>query len=696
MSETPVDPTTPEPEPARPAPLPDVALPLLRVCRLLEHPVPPGVARDLNTTPTRPWEEALTTHAGALSLAVARCDLDPREVVALADARRPLVTFVGGGQGGGAWVVVGPPTRGGVLAWWMGDAGVAEREVDAPGLVAWVGLSPDERRVWLGLEASLGLEALRSPPGGPTLTPLRRLAALVRDERNLVASVAVYAAVSGLLTLAIPVAVQGVITTVTQGAVLQPLVVLTAVLAAALAGSGFSWLMEVWAVELLQRRLFVRLAVDLAHRLPRALGSAGPAAWLPALLNRFFDVTTAQKTLGKLLLSGLDVVLQVGVGMMLLAFYHPLLLAFDALLVGGLLLLLALGRGGIKTAIKESSAKHAVAAWLQQVAHAPLSFRAPEGEALAVRRVDGLAQGWLAARQKHFKVVWRQLVGGVIVQVFASAALLGLGGWLVLQGQLSVGQLVAAELVVTLVVRSMARFGHYFEGAYDLLAALDKVGVLLDLPLEPDGALGPRPQGPAALSWQLPSGQVNVRPGERVAIRPRSGQPSRLLGALFGLEGGTDPVELDGIPLTRWSARGLRDRGRLLRGAELITASVAENVTLGRAGLDSGSVWAALDRLGLAEVVAALPDGLDTPLSPDDPRLSGGEALRLTLARQWVAQPGLLLIDGALDALAAAELDRVMGALTAPSAPWTLVVSTTRREVARRLDRWVDEPGGES
>jgi hypothetical protein len=188
-----------------------------------------------------------------------------------------------------------------------------------------------------------------------------------------------------------------------------------------------------------------------------------------------------------------------------------------------------LGIGGVNTSINESYAKFDVAAWLEEIAKCPHTFRFGRGAALALDRADSLAAAYVAARKRHFRVVWRQTLFSLLLEAVGSTVLLGLGGWLVINRQLTLGQLVAGELIVTLVLTALSKSGKYIEIFYDLQASLDKLGVLDQLPLEPVGGerLPPSSMPMAVVAEVAVSGhgvnRLQIRPGERVAIHGPSG-----------------------------------------------------------------------------------------------------------------------------------------------------------------------------
>ncbi|MGE0756674.1 MAG: ABC transporter transmembrane domain-containing protein, partial [Pirellulaceae bacterium] len=321
--------------------------------------------------------------------------------------------------------------------------------------------------------------------GHSHLHPLTRLATFLRPEARDVCIVAVFSVAVGVLSLATPLAVEALVNTVSFGRLLQPLFVLCLLLLAFLGFAAALRTLQAYVAELIQRRLFVRIVGDLAYRLPRVERSAFDDIHAPELLNRFFDVMTVQKSAALLVLDGMTIVLQVLIGMTVLAFYHPALLGFDVLLlVGTLFAVLVLGRGAVRTAIEESKSKYAVAAWLEELAQFSNTFKGAGGTRHAFETADALAANYVSARRAHFRVLMRQIVFALGMQAVCGSVLLALGGWLVIRAQITLGQLVAAELIVAVIVGSIAKFGKHMESFYDLLAAVDKIGHLLDLPIE--------------------------------------------------------------------------------------------------------------------------------------------------------------------------------------------------------------------
>ncbi len=533
----------------------------------------------------------------------------------------------------------------------------------------------------------------------PRPKPLQRVRQLLALDRQDILVIVVYGAALGLLSLAVPIAVQSLVNTVAFGSLIQPLVVLTILLAVALTGAAILRALQVRVAEMLQRRLFVRMVTEIGARLPRVRPQALREADGPELLNRFFDVFTTQKSLASLLLGGVDAVLIALVGLIVLAFYHPALLAFDmVLIVGAVFVLVPLGRGGTRSSIAESRAKYAVVGWLEEVARHPISFKLAGAEALARSRVEQLAKSYLDERARHFKVVFRQVIGALAIEVVASVALLALGGLLVIERQLSIGQLVAAELIVTAVVASIAKLGGKVEIFYDLVAAVDKLGEVLDLPVERADGETPAPDSLVVRGLKLDSVQIDrgaqldlqVAAGEQLSIDCRSDHATTaLVDALFGMRPpSSGAIQVDGFDIRDLTLAEVRRRVALVRGAEVFPGCILDNLRAGNAELGFEGAWTALRRVGLEETVKALPGGLQTPLARDGSPLSAAETVALTVARGVAAQPSVLVIDRLLDRIDPHDADHVAKHLLSERDS-ALIVVTSSSAIQARLDRHV-------
>ena len=537
-------------------------------------------------------------------------------------------------------------------------------------------------------------------------TPFRRFMGLLKLEKNDIWTVVLFALVSGVLGLATPLAVESLVNVVSWGTYLQPLIVLAVILLASLGLAGVLKVLQTVVVEIIQRRQFVRIVGDLAHRFPRAKRSYLKKYYPRELANRLFDIMTIQKATAVLLLDGVSIVLTTCLGMLLLAFYHPLLLGFNiVLLITMLMITWVLGRGGIRTSIDESMAKYKIVHWLQDVISFPGAFKINGGEELAIEKANSLASDYLEARESQFRVVIRQVAFALGLQVVASTALLGLGGWLVINRQLTLGQLVASELVVTVVVGAFAKAGKSLEKFYDLMAGIDKVGHLLDIPVDPRRGRLSVDDEACAVEWNdlslqagtskrtIPAGKIHA--GSSLAITGNDLIAKSLLTeSLSGLVSPTSGV----ITVAEMDAAqaAVAGKGRLVAVAnriEVFDGSIAENVELGRAGVGEDRIRDVLKAVGLWNVIHQMPNGVHGELKTGGYPFSKDQVARLMLARAIAARPRMVVIDGLMDCLPPAERIDCFNAMRQTCLPCTFVVSTNDAKFAAACDRQFELEG---
>lgn len=675
------------------------------VTQLLER-----TAASLTTGAPTEWLGLAAEHAGLRTTTVT----GPLErVSAQAQPDSPLATAlpaVPGAVTGSRWLIL-VGTRGGRVRFRTieSEERGPERAAQPRRLAEELGIQLEEDRAWVALQAATPC-ASASSHAREKLHPVRRLALLLRPDRADLWAILAFSIATGVLLLATPIAVQALVNFVAFGGAIPPLVVVSLLLLGALGFAAVLNATQTWVVEILQRRIFVRMVADLAARLPRVTLSARGHGYGPELVNRFFDIVTVQKVGSALLLDGLSMLLSVLVGLVVLAFYHPLLLAFDiVLLVVIALVVLAPARRGMKTAILESKAKYRVAAWLEEIARNPVTFKAAGAERWVFTESDRLARDYLVQRRNHYRTLFGQIVGVLALQACASTALLAIGGLLVIQGSLTLGQLVAAELIVTLVVGSVAKMGKHIEGFYDLTAAVDKIGELLDLPTE--SGLGEHPphvdRGVRLTLERVAAAQnggarvfsdlsLDLAPGGSLGVTGETGSgKSLLLELCWGLRApAAGSIRFDGRDLRDLAPAYLRGVASLTASHEIVAGTLRDNVRLARSNVTDDDVRHAIRLCGLEQTVAALKDGLDTRLAADGYPLAAGEIQSLIAARAIVARPRLLLFDGALDALAPPDRREILDVLFAESAPWTLVIVSNSREVLERCEHVLEMPAG--
>lgn len=540
------------------------------------------------------------------------------------------------------------------------------------------------------------------------LSPAKRLIRLLSVDRADIINIYICAGLNGLISLTIPLGVQAVIGLIMAGSVSASWLLLVGLVVLGVLATGALLIMQVTLTEILQQRLFMRSAVEFTYRIPRVRPEALGGTYAPELMNRFFDTTMVQKGLPKVLIDLPSAVLQIVFGLLLLSFYHPYFIVFGLLL---LLMLAAIFRftwaAGLRSSLVESKYKYRVVHWLEELARSLYTFKLSGDSVLPMQRADALLKGYLSARRSHFRVLLVQLVSTVLFKTLITATLLVLGGLLVMDGALSIGQFVASEIVIILVLNAVEKLIGAMESVYDTLTAIEKVGNVSDLPLERVGGrqLVPASERGMEVTLQgvshgfsegptdvLSDISIHIPSGSRLAVCGDTGSGKSVLMRLLGgvLEPVGGKVLFDGQSIGSLALDSLRQQVSVCTQEDLVfNGTVEENVSLGRIGIGTDQVMAALNKVGLGEWLTTLPSGLDTVLDPEGRRLPRSISQRLIVARCIVHSPRFLVMEDVLASVPTPVRRQVFDVILAPDAPWTLVLSSPDRTLTARFDRTI-------
>ncbi|HEY9886387.1 MAG TPA: hypothetical protein V6C96_03905 [Vampirovibrionales bacterium] len=283
-------------------------------------------------------------------------------------------------------------------------------------------------------------------------------------------AIVVYAFFTGLLYLLTPLAVEEIVNVIAFGVVSQPLVTLTILLIIGYLIAGGLRITQQYASEIVQQRLLVKYAFMFSRKLQFVPASR----FKERDLSYFFEIPLLQKSYGKLIVDGVNSVLQIFVGCIVLSFYH---LYFFLLVVGLLIFTIFFlkwtGINGLSSSISESESKYDLADWFRSIRKNELPS---DKEAEEMTKVtDEFNLNYLQERNKHFKVTIRQAIVLFVFIALANAVLLGVGGLLTLNGDITTGRLVAAEIILGLVLGATDKLTGLISPLYDLMTALIKL-----------------------------------------------------------------------------------------------------------------------------------------------------------------------------------------------------------------------------
>lgn len=536
----------------------------------------------------------------------------------------------------------------------------------------------------------------------------QRFFKLLELDRKEIGYIYLYAIFAGLITLSLPLGIQAMINLMVGGEISSSLYLLIGIITAGIAFNGLLTVMQLTVTETLQRRIFTRSSFEFAWRIPKLKLEALTDIYPPELINRFFDTMTLQKGIPKILIDFSTAVLQIFYGLILLSLYHPFFIFFGLSL---LLILLAIfaftGRRGLKTSLKESKYKYQVAHWLEELGRAMNIFKLSGVSNLHIRRTDELVSSYLDARKSHFRILLMQYGSVILFKTAITAALLLIGSSLVIDNQISIGQFVAAEIIVILILSSAEKLILSMDNIYDVLTGLEKIGYVTDLPLEQsEGVILEQTSDYKKgieveldeISFQykdsnrltLNNISLNIKPGEKICIAGYNGGGKatlmKLIGGLYTSYQGM--ITFNSVPLRDINLDSLRKEiGTLSSQDEIFNATIIENISLGNPDIPFQTIIRIAKEIGLHKYINHLPNGYKTVLIANGLNIPRSVRTKIILARTIVYQPQILLLDNFIPSLEQKERGLIMDYLTAEQKHWSLIAVSNNPQFAEKCDR---------
>ncbi len=527
------------------------------------------------------------------------------------------------------------------------------------------------------------------------MTPIQRFFNLLKVDKKDVYQIFFYALFAGLVSLSLPLGIQAIINFIQSGRISVSWIVLVIGVITGVGFVGLLSLMQLRISENLQQKIFVRSSFEFAYRLPKIkFDELYNNYYPPELANRFFDTMAIQKGISKLLLDFSSALLQITFGIILLSLYHPFFIIFGLLLM---ILLYVIFRysyhTGIQTSLKESKFKYRVADWLQEIARNNSSFRNQVNFDYALRKNDALVTGYLDFREKHFAVIKTQYSHLIVFKVIITAGLLLIGGFLVINQQMNIGQFVAAEIIILLVINSVEKIIMGMETLYDVLTSVEKIAEVVDMDIDNDDFTGHdsnynqlslvlenvRFKFPDNKNDILKNISLQIGIGEKIILSGSNGAGKttllRILSGLLQPTQGTFYINDDTfhkINLPEYRSQ----TATIIQGETPFEGTLRENITFNDPLISMDDLKWALDSVGLTSFIKTLPDGLDTKIFPEGKQLSSSNAQKILLARSIVRRPKILFYEDPTDRMDEDAARAIIDFICSPLNSWTVIVSS--------------------
>jgi ABC-type bacteriocin/lantibiotic exporter with double-glycine peptidase domain len=524
--------------------------------------------------------------------------------------------------------------------------------------------------------------------------PLNRFWSLLKANNKEIRQIYSLSFFSGLVALTLPLGIQAIINLIQGGEISISFIVLIIIVIAGIILAGTLQVMQLRITENIQQSLFARAAFDFALRIPNIKSEELYKKYAPELMNRFFDITTIQKGLSKILIDFSLATLQIIFGLFLLSLYHPLFILLSLTVVVVLYVILKYtSKKGFETSVKESGNKFNVAFWLQELAHARVSFKMAGNTNLAGGETDRRVNKYLAARENHYAILKQQMVYLIGFKVFIAACLLSIGGVLVINQQMNIGQFVAAELIILLVIGSVEKIILCLETIYDVLTSLEKIGQVSDLELEScNSGLSIDASNPLSMELKnvvfgypnasnntIENCNLQISSNSKIAIHGNNGSGKstlmKLISGQFQIQNGT--ICFNDLPVGNYKVDSIRMlTGTYMNGDELFNGTIEDNISIGRDNVTTNDVLEVLDLLMLKDFIKSLPQGLNTKVFNDGQSFPKSIIQKLLLARAIVHHPKLLLLEDCFDNLKETEKNKIIDYLLSDKFNCTIVAVT--------------------
>ena len=526
------------------------------------------------------------------------------------------------------------------------------------------------------------------------MTSLKRFYNLLELDKKDVYQIFFYAIFAGLISLSLPLGIQAITNFIQSGRVSASWIILIILVVFGVALVGILSLMQLRITENLQQKIFVRASFEFAARLPKIKTEQLHNTYPPELANRFFDTMAIQKGTSKLLIDFSAALLQIVFGVILLSLYHPYFIIFGVLLFGILYFIFKFSfKSGLETSLKESKFKYKVASWLQEMARNNFSFKNDLNYNYGLQKNNNLVDNYLNYREKHFDVIKRQFSQLIVFKILITASLLSIGGFLVLSQQMNIGQFVAAEIIILLVINSVEKIIIGLETFYDVLTSIEKIGQVTDLELEEDVPF----KGDTCytnisletenLYFKFPDSNkeilnaitLKIEQGEKIVIEGENGSgKTTLIRVLSGLLQPTNgSFYINDDTFRKINLKQFRSQiGCITHSETPFEGSLLENITFNDDTLTTEDLKWAIDGVQLSSYIKSLPKGLETRIFPEGKQLSSSNAQKLLLARSIIHKPKILFYEDPTDNMDEKVANEIIDFITSDKNKWTIIVSS--------------------
>ena len=537
------------------------------------------------------------------------------------------------------------------------------------------------------------------------LTPLKRFINLLKLDKKDIYQVFFYAVFSGIVSLSLPLGIQAIINLIQGGRVSLSWIILVLVVILGVAFNGVLKLMQLRITETIQQKIFIRSSFEFSYRFPKIKYTEFNNSYPPELANRFFDTLTVQKSVAKLILDYSESLLQIIFGLLLLSVYHPFFILFGLLLFSILYLIFKLSfQSGLKTSLTESKYKYKVAHWIQEIARNYFGFKSKVEADFALSKNDKMVTEYLKSRESHFQIIKRQFIQLIGFKILISAGLLLIGGFLVINQQINIGQFVAAEIIILLIINSVEKIIIGLETFYDLLTSIEKIGQIVDMELE---EISDEEYNYCyknilfeidSLNFSFPDSNkkvlnnisLKINQGETIYLDGNNGSgKTTFMRILAGLiQTNTNSIYINDENYKKINITQYRSQiGIITAGQTTFEGSILENITFNNNSVAPERLKWVLDKVKLTNEIKKMPNGLDEFILTDGKQLSSSITQKIVLARAIINHPNILFLEDPFDKMDNDQAKEIIDFILSKENNWTVIVTSKSEYWKQKCER---------
>lgn len=529
---------------------------------------------------------------------------------------------------------------------------------------------------------------------------------VLQIDKSTVWLLVVFSIFISICSLVVPITVQAIVNTIAFSTIKRQFGLLAILVILVLGFAGILRGLQLLIVEYKEQELFSRVALSLTDRLSRLKYSLLEEKRNIQLVNLFLEVIPVQKCLMVIMIYLVEMVIQALTGFILLALYHPFFLALDIFLV--ILLSLSLYipfKKAMNYAYDESDSKHCLLEWLEEYLTCPTLFKFSNNSNYLLKKIDNSLVNHLVAKQKMIKSILKHFFGLYSTFIIANAGLLLIGGRLVFAGELSLGQLVSAEIVLNLLLSSFIKLSYSLGSLYELIPSCKKVSKIFTRDYELSSDLLEEKEI-ATVNQKLTSApQISflhvsftdernyqvfsqlsfvAKAGEMTAFYSKERNAKHgivnLISGLSNIQEGK--ILIDDWLYTEHRALVLREHMMLVREIEIFQGSIFENLTLGKDDIEVEHLYALFDKFEISKVINNLPEQVNSQLVACQKAIPNLDLYKLMIIRAILVSPKIILIDSVFDLFPIATCQKIKENISQMENAPTIILTTARKDVA--------------